>query len=136
MTGRRWGLVAAGGAVGAITRWAVLELWGVTSGFPWPVFALNVVGSVVVGAVMGAGDDPTPVRPSRVRDLVGLGFCGGLTTFSTFAVEVVSLQRQGDAGVAVAYVAASVVVAVSGVLVGAVVPRGTTHRPADRSEGA
>jgi CrcB protein len=136
MTGRRWGLVAAGGAVGAITRWAVLELWGVTSGFPWPVFALNVAGSVVVGAVMGAGADPTRARPSRVHDLVGLGFCGGLTTFSTFAVEVVSLQRQGDPGVAVVYVAVSVVVAVIGVLVGATVIRGTTHRPTGRSEGA
>ena len=114
MTGRRWGLVAVGGAVGAITRWAVLEVWGVTGGFPWPVLALNVVGSVVVGAVMGAGADPTRARPSRVHDLVGLGFCGGLTTFSTFAVEVVSLQRQADPALAVAYVASSVLVAGAG----------------------
>jgi CrcB protein len=135
MTGRRWGLVAFGGAVGATTRWAVLELWAVTGGFPWPVFALNVFGSVVVGAVMGDDVDRAPTPSTAVHDAVGLGFCGGLTTFSTFAVEVVVLQRQGDPAIAVAYVAASVVAAIVGVLFGAARSRGSLPRPAGHAEG-
>jgi CrcB protein len=125
MTGRRWGLVALGGVAGAAVRWATLEAWPVDGGFPWPVLVLNVIGSLVVGATMGDGAGGSTratasvPRPPVLIDLVGLGFCGGLTTFSTFAVEVVTLDRAGDAGAAGAYVIASIVGAVVAVPVGA-----------------
>lgn len=133
MTGRRWGLVALGGVAGAAVRWAALEVWPSTGGFPWPVLVLNVIGSLVVGATMGDGGEDSPrqvapaARPSVLVSGVGLGFCGGLTTFSTFAVEVVGLDRDGDTGTAGAYVVASIVGAVLAVLVGAGAARAARH---------
>jgi fluoride exporter len=130
MTGRRWGLVAFGGTAGAIARWATLEAWPPTEGFPWPVLVLNLLGSLVVGAVMGDGSDvgePSTAREQGaapvVHELVGLGFCGGLTTFSTFAVEAVVLDRAGEAATAAAYLTSSVVGAIIAVLAGAAIAR-------------
>lgn len=115
--GRRLAVVAAGGAAGAGLRWAFVT--SVERGaFPWPVLAVNLVGSVLLGVAL-AEEWRHPTHRLVLHDGVGVGFCGGLTTFSTFAVEVVDLHRGGDAGMAAAYVAASVVTTVLGVLAGA-----------------
>ena len=93
-------LVAGGGTVGAGLRWAVLGALpdgnpggdattatlasvsdGLPWGLPWPVMLVNLVGCALLGALLGRGMD------SRVRLLVGAGFCGGLTTFSTFSLD-------------------------------------------------
>lgn len=109
--------IAAGGAVGAALRWVAVQSAGPVSGFPWPVFTLNVAGSLALGWAMARG------HRSREhlwwRDAVGIGFCGGLTTFSTFAVEAADLITDERLGLAVTYAAASLVAAVGAVLVGA-----------------
>lgn len=108
--------VAAGGVVGAAARWAVLTSWE-PAGFPWPVFIVNVVGSVLLGVLLAEGS----VRPARrllLHDAGAIGFCGGLTTFSTFSVEVVDLVRDGDTALAATYGVVSVVGAIVGVLAG------------------
>lgn len=69
-------LVGIGGAVGAGTRWAVARRLGDRAG----VLAVNAVGSLLVGLLAGAG-------PS-LRLLLVTGFCGGLTTFSSYAAQV------------------------------------------------
>ena len=94
-------LVAAGGAVGAGARWGVLAVVD-SSGFPWPTLTTNLVGCALLGVFLGRRS-----RPSILLFL-GAGLCGGLTTFSTFAVEVADLLRQGSGGLAVAYLVASV----------------------------
>jgi CrcB protein len=66
--------------------------------------AVNVVGSAILGAVLGA----TAV-PSWVVALVGTGFCGTLTTFSTFGFDVVRLIEERTVGRAVAYLGATLV---------------------------
>lgn len=114
-----WRLAGAalGGAAGAGTRWAVLA--SVPAGrFPWPVLAVNVVGSVLVGALLA---EEWSRRRSRLllHDVLAIGFCGGLTTFSTFAVEVVDLVTGGHAGTAAVYAAVSVASALAGVAAGA-----------------
>jgi CrcB protein len=65
---------------------------------------VNVAGSAVLGAVLGLRD-----VPPAVVALVGTGFCGALTTFSTFGYDVVRLVEERLAGRALGYVAASLV---------------------------
>ncbi len=109
--------VAVGGAVGAALRWSVVT--SVDTGlFPWPVFALNVVGSVLLGLLL-AEEWSRPSARLALHDAGGIGFCGGLTTFSTFSLDVVDLTRDGNTGLAIVYVVASVVAAVTGVAAGA-----------------
>ncbi len=114
---RRVVAVAVGGAVGAALRWSVVT--SVDTGlFPWPVFALNVVGSVLLGLLL-AEEWSRPSARLALHDAGGIGFCGGLTTFSTFSLDVVNLTRDGNTGLAVVYVVVSVVAAVTGVAAGA-----------------
>jgi CrcB protein len=109
--------VAAGGVVGATVRWAVLTSWD-PAGFPWPVFVVNIVGSVLLGVLL-AEEAIRPARRVLLHDAGAIGFCGGLTTFSTFSVEVVELTRDGDTAVAVSYGVLSVLAAIVGVMGGA-----------------
>lgn len=80
-------LVAAGAAVGAPTRFLV-DRWTrhhYRSGTILGTLLVNVVGSFVLGVVVAVSRDPE--APSWLLPLVGVGFCGALTTFSTLAFE-------------------------------------------------
>lgn len=95
------GLVLAG-AFGAVTRYVVDALVEdrVRGRFPWGTVAVNVSGSLVLGAITGLalyhglGNLPEVV--------VGAGFCGAYTTFSTFSYETVRLVEEGSVGAAAA----------------------------------
>lgn len=113
--------IAAGGASGAGCRWLAIEAAGEMR-FPWPVLIVNVVGSFALGALL-AEADRSPHRRSGIRDLGAIGFCGGLTTFSTFAVEVVELLDDGDAVRAAIYVIASLAGALAAVALGSSLAR-------------
>ena len=84
-------LVAVGGAAGSILRYLTdrrVQAWR-DSPFPWGTLTVNVVGSFILGFLSGwllHG-----AEPSSIRSLVAVGFCGGLTTFSTFGYETVRL---------------------------------------------
>lgn len=113
--------IAFGGAAGAGARWAVVTT--VDAGqFPWPVFALNVAGSILLGALLAVDGDQPRTR-LLLHDAGGIGFCGGLTTFSTFAVEVVDLVRAGRASTAGVYAVTSVAFAILGVIGGGTLGR-------------
>jgi CrcB protein len=90
-------LVLLGGAVGAPARYltdlAVQRLH--RSSFPWGTWTVNMAGSFVLG-VVAAG------TPTWVETLVGTGFCGALTTFSTFGYETVRLAEEGETTTAAA----------------------------------
>jgi CrcB protein len=88
-------LVVVGGAVGAPLRY-LTDRWIQSvhdSVFPWGTLTVNVAGSLLLGAVAGA---VTVGAPHEALDLVGTGFCGALTTFSTFGYEVVRLVEEGS----------------------------------------
>ena len=96
-------LVALGGTVGAAGRWAIVEATsGPDGAVAGPVLLVNLVGCGLLGLLLGHG-----VGRSAHR-LLGAGLCGGLTTFSTFAVEVAVGLRDGDTYGAVAYALLSV----------------------------
>ena len=99
--------VAVGGAVGTVARYevALADPLG-PSRLPWATFLVNVVGSFVLGAALTALVANGP-GATWVRSFVGVGFCGGLTTFSTWMVESVLLTRAGDAGIAATYLVVS-----------------------------
>lgn len=103
----RYPVIAAGGAAGAAVRWAVATTLDAGGGFPWATFVVNVAGCALLGLVL-AEEWTHPASRLALHDLAGIGFCGGLTTFSTFAVEVVDLIDAGRTSLAVGYVLASV----------------------------
>lgn len=107
-------LVGVGAAVGAPLRH--LADTAVRSRldpvFPWATFVVNVAGSLLLGALVGAAG----ALPPGIGALLGTGFCGALTTYSTFGHELVSLAERRAGTTAVAYLVGSVV---SGVLAAA-----------------
>lgn len=114
---RRVTAIAIGGAAGAGLRWAVVTSVEANQ-FPWPVFALNFAGSALLGVLL-AEEWSHPSARLLLHDVGGIGFCGGLTTFSTFSLEVVNLARDGDTWFAAIYCVASVAAAIAGVTAGA-----------------
>lgn len=81
-------VIGAGGAIGAAARYgAGLALPPRPDAFPAATFAVNVVGAVVLGAVVALPADWLAAH-ELTRPAVGTGFCGGLTTFSTMTLEI------------------------------------------------
>jgi CrcB protein len=85
-------------------------------------------GGFVLGIVVVAWADGRRGN-LLVRPFVAVGFCGGLTTFSTWMVESVLLTRDGDGGTALLYLAASLLTGVAVVVLGMGVARRVAHRP-------
>jgi CrcB protein len=99
-------LVALGAAIGAPARYLTDRAVSARhdSLFPWGTFAVNICGSFVLGFVAAAA----LAAPGPVRALVGTGFCGALTTYSTFGYETVRLLRTRARLMALANVLGSV----------------------------
>lgn len=87
--------VLAGGMIGAPARYLTDRLVQARhdSVFPWGTFAVNVGGSAILGFLLGA--ERHLGLPPLVFALLGTGFCGGLTTFSTFGYETLRLLEDG-----------------------------------------
>jgi CrcB protein len=119
----RYGLIAVGGAAGTLARYGLARLWPVaTNGFPWATLVANVGGGFVLGLILTLVVERW--RPTTaVRPLVAIGFCGGLTTWSTLMLEIAQRGRHGDPGLAVAYLAITLVVGFGAVVAGIAVGR-------------
>ncbi|WP_291377767.1 CrcB family protein [Demequina sp.] len=104
-------LVALGGAVGTLARWALTENLPSRGGWPVATLVENLVGAFLLGLLLEAlvrSGDETPGR-RMLRLGLGTGVLGGFTTFSAFALEVERLLATGAGGVAIGYFAASLV---------------------------
>lgn len=90
--------VLIGGAVGSVARWYLgLKMNVITPVVPLGTLSVNLIGAFIIGlaiAIFGRMNSVDPV----VKALITTGFCGGLTTFSTFSLEVVTLLQMGRFG--------------------------------------
>ncbi|MEV6549509.1 CrcB family protein [Streptomyces sp. NPDC051597] len=116
-----WLLVIVGAAVGAPLRYATDRAVQARhdSVFPWGTFVVNAAGSLLLGALAGAA------ASSGTYALLGTGLCGALTTYSTFSYETLRLAERGRKFLAAANVAASVLVGLGAVFLGAGLTGGT-----------
>lgn len=113
-----WLVVVIGGGLGALARY---ELGGwiqeaAGASFPWGTLFINVSGSLLL-AFIYAFLEGSRARPEW-RAFLGIGFCGGYTTFSTFSYEAFRLLQDGQWQRATTYMLASVVCALAGTLAG------------------
>jgi CrcB protein len=115
--------ILAGGAVGALLRALVAEALPHARGaFPWATFTVNVAGALILAWLTTRLTER--VAPSRyARLLLGTGFCGALTTFSTFQVETIRLAKDGYPGTALGYAAASLAAGMAVAVAGSVLAR-------------
>src|SRR3954447_3234027 len=112
-------VIAAGGAIGSLARYA-LERAGPhedPASFAWGTFVTNVVGCLLIGLLMWFVLEVWGAR-RYARPFLGIGFLGGFTTFSTYAVEAQGMARADAWGTAAVYVVASVALGVVAVRVG------------------
>ena len=107
-------LVAIGGEIGSVCRYLLSGI-NVAS-WPWGTFAVNILGSLFIGLLVGLVSKGI-VSP-EIKLLLVTGFCGGFTTFSTFANESFSMMKAGDALQMALYLGASVVIGILAVWLG------------------
>ncbi len=109
-------VIALGGGLGALARYGLAAaLPAAPSHFPWATFLTNVSGCFLIGVLTVLVTEVWAAH-RLVRPFLGVGFLGGFTTFSTYAVEIHGLLRPGSVGVAFAYLAGTFVCAMLAVL--------------------
>lgn len=118
MSTASWMAVALGGALGAPARYLVDgAVAGRRAGpFPWGTLVVNVAGSFLLGVVTGLVLHHGLGATARAG--LGVGFCGGFTTFSTFSYETLRLVEEGAGELAARNVAANVVLALGAATLG------------------
>lgn len=108
-------LVGLGGALGAMGRHGVGQLvmrLGLI-GYPYATMIVNVVGSFIIGLIIGYLAKATPEWGHSARLLLATGFCGGFTTFSAFSLDAIVLYERGQVMAAAGYVGLSVVLSIA-----------------------
>ena len=111
--------MAAGGAIGAVARFALVALLPGSAGnaFSWGTLTVNVAGCLAIGALVGAFAG-SPWFDSFGRPFLVVGVLGAFTTFSAFSMDVLDLAAHGRVGLAAAYVCATVFVCIGAALAG------------------
>ena len=104
-------LVGTGGAAGSIARYVVSFIFSkfTTGSFPLGTFTINILGSFLIGILFGLSGRNQWLQAGGMV-LLASGFCGGFTTFSTFALENVSLMQKGQSVLAIIYTGLSVII--------------------------
>ena len=104
---RELAAVFLGGAGGALLRVAVSRAFPASgSSWPWVTFTINVTGSFALGYLMTRLQERLPITTYQ-RPLVGTGFCGAYTTFSTMQVELLGMLDHRRYGLAIGYATVS-----------------------------
>lgn len=106
-------LVGLGGGIGSAFRY-LTSVWTqklTQNPFPWATFVVNVLGCLMIGLLIGLFTKQQ-IENTEVKLLFVTGFCGGFTTFSTFALENIKLFQSGNTALAVLYIALSVILGI------------------------
>jgi fluoride exporter len=110
-------LIGAGGALGSNLRYG-MGLWLSQVSIPIPIpiatTIINILGSMILGCIAGSVSD----RTQSTYLLLGVGLCGGFTTFSTFSLELVELLQSGKIGLAIFECLLNVVLGVAALYMG------------------
>lgn len=116
--------VALGGAIGAGARYQVGNLMARLAGphaqFPWGTLSVNIIGSLIMGALLGWFAKGGAADSENLRLFLIVGLMGGFTTFSAFSAEMVTMLHRGEMASALIYVAVSVIAGMAAFLVGLV----------------
>lgn len=114
-------LVALGGAAGSVARYLLSKAIQDTAAtaFPWGTMAVNVAGCLLIGLLYGLASGDGARLGADLKLMLTVGFCGGFTTFSTFANESLTLAKTGDALLSAAYIGSSVALGMLAVMAGA-----------------
>lgn len=108
--------VGAGGAIGAVARYLFGLLPFAAGGLPLPTLLVNFIGSIVIGALAALAECSGAVNPQLMLFL-RVGFCGGFTTFSTFALESSQFISEGNYLMTAVYAIASFALCVAGLMI-------------------
>jgi CrcB protein len=103
-------LVGGGGAAGSMARYGVSYLVSryATGTFPAGTFIINILGSLLIGILFGLAARNEWLQQGGLL-LLASGFCGGFTTFSTFALENVTMMQKGESMISIIYIGLSVI---------------------------
>lgn len=110
--------VGAGGFIGSAFRYlaGLIPLFN-RSELPFQTLFVNVLGAVFIGMIVKSAES-VEWLDGNIMLFLKVGICGGFTTFSTFSLEALSFMESGRYGMFAAYVAASVVLCIAGVMIG------------------
>ena len=89
-------LVFLGGGIGSVLRYILGKYFNSPeTGIPYGTFAANILGSLLIGIILGVAAKNNTLSQNQIL-LLATGFCGGFTTFSTFAYENHVFLKSGD----------------------------------------
>lgn len=117
--------IFAGGAIGSVARvWLARHFVQADASWPWTIFLVNIAGTFALGYFATRLQERLPQSTYR-RPLLGTGFCGAFTTFSTMEVEILKMIEANRYGLATGYAAASLIAGVTAIwLASTIVRRG------------
>ena len=84
--------------------------------FPYGTFVINILGSLILGWMIFGLDEKDLINPS-LKLFIGIGFCGGFTTFSTFSLETFNLMKNGEILLAGLNILLSVIISLIGIYI-------------------
>jgi CrcB protein len=107
----KWLVVFVGGGLGSLVRFALGSLLSPIEGFfPWATLVANALAAIIIACLFAIN---VKAGNELLWQLAAVGFCGGLSTFSTFSMETVQLMRAGQTMIALVYVALSVLLSIA-----------------------
>lgn len=110
-------LIFLGGGAGSVLRFLVSKNLNPLTGLPLGTFLVNILGSLIIGLILGLGIKQELLSPNATL-LLATGFCGGFTTFSAFSFENQALLKAGDYLNFGIYTAGSIFLGIAAVMAG------------------